>query len=325
MSFLNLNYQTVLYRDQSSQNPQFRGGGDITKSYQALPAQNERACDNVIGPGETKTIASTLRAITIDSTTELSIERPISTDSVMRLRWTGVGTNPNFRTKRDLDAAADTEIKILRVAPNTMRLSQEAGTAIDTSTIQVGDVIRFERSTDSFTSPLSPGNQGKSYIVQAKGSNYIDFVDNQAAIEEQTNVVLGADYEKVVRVMSSGPVKVGDTLKIDGPYNLSNTGYFTVTDVAYDYVEVQNQYGVVETVVNSSNMFKIYDYLIGFLHLVGNARFDVKLNGQTAFTVGMLDSIDAVFLGSVEAYQVDVTNNSQDTICVYAQLSSLVK
>lgn len=324
MSYLNLNYGVLIYSDPNQKAPQVRDGGDISKAYIGVHVSRSEVRQITLQPGETQTIASTLRANGLDTTTQLSLLYPISTQGIFRIQWTGTGTAPSFRTKRALGQDATTAITILRISPNSMRMQVVAGTAIATSSVQVGDLIRFERSTDTFTSPLSASNAGRTWVVQSKGSNYIDFIDNQASVEEPIPVVLGTDFDSVVRVFSTGSVRVGDTVRIQGStFNASNKGDFVIADMAHDYIEIVNSYGVAETALNTDNLIKIYDHMIGFAHILSTAPVTLMVNGTSPVDLVMLTPSDAVFLGSINAYQVDAINKTQDAVIVTVQLAAI--
>lgn len=327
MSYLNLNYGLISYKDPSPTNPQVRLGGDIAKSFQSIITQHANTRELTLSPGESRDVVTTLRPLGLDATSELSFERPFAEQDLIRIRWTGTGAAPNFRTKRALSVDATTEITVTRVAPNTVRFQRTGGTAMVTTAVQIGDILKLEKNTDAFTSPFNEVNLGKSFVVQSKGADYIDVIDNQAYSVDVSPITLGADFDFAFRVFSNGPVKVGDTLSVIGDdINQSNKGTFQVTDLSSDYVEIVNSYGVVETLVlGADNFIRLYDHLIGFLHLLGNSAFKVKVNDQEAFVVDRLTSSEALFIGSVKAYKVEVQNDSSDTICVDAQFAAVVK
>lgn len=326
MSFLNLNYGIISYKDPSPTNPTVRFGGDVSKSYQGVATSKANSKELPLGPGESGEIVTTLRSLGIDATTELEFYRPYTTEDSIRMKWTGVGSNPAFRTKRSLGVDATTEITTTRVSPNAVRLQSTSGTAMVTTAVQVGDILKLEKNTDTFTSPFNPTNIGRMFTVQAKGVDYVDIIDNQMFMLEQNPITLGADFDFVLRVFSNGPVKVGDTVNIDGTtVNPSNKGSYTIIDLSSDYIEYVNSYGVTETITNTSDLIKLYDYLIGFVHIIGVGSFLLKINDQTPIEVGTLNGIESVFLGSVKAWKVEAINNNDCQITLDAQFAAVSK
>jgi hypothetical protein len=192
--------------------------------------------------------------------------------------------------------------------------------------VQVGDFIKFEKSTDTFTSPMSISNTGTAFKVQAKGANYIDFIDNGLAALD-TSIVLGANYSFVVRVYANGPVKVGDTIEIKGSnFNLANHGKYLLVDVSPDYVEFINPYVAPETVLFVANSAAIYEYLIGFVHLRSSDILKIRFNAETEWTqLGRLGD-KGLLIGSTCAYKIQAYNDGLSAVTVsvqYAKVESL--
>lgn len=335
MSYLNLQYGLISYKDQQSyNNPKIRLGGDISKSFQQVTTANANTKEHCLAPGETREIVTTLRSTGLSATSELQFLRAFDDRDPIRLKWTGVGSNPLFRTKRAISVDATTEITTTRVAPNTVRLQSTAGTAMVTTNIQIGDIFKLEKTTDVFTNPFNSVNTGIMFTVQSKGSNYIDIIDNQLFTLEQSPIVLGIDFDFAFRVFSPGSVKIGDSINIDGStINPSNKGVFVVTDLSSDYLEFTNSYGVEETITNTDNLIKIYDYLIGFVHIIGRGgSYKLKINDQQAFEVDTLgiDSamgagLESLFLGSVKAYKIEAINEGSSQIDIDVQIAAVVK
>jgi len=315
MSLMNLNFGVLVFEDrQNIESPQVRTP-DISRTYQHVPVANAKSEEVTLHPGEMTTVAATLRSLGLDNTTELELLRPIATEEVIRLRWTGVGTNPLFRTKRALGIDATTVVSMSRVAPNTVRITSVGGTAINSAAVQVGDILKFERSTDAFTTVFSPSNVGQYFRVQAKGAAYIEFLDNGASTID-TNKTLGADFDMQMRVLSQGPVRVGDNLQLQGSgINAGNLGKSVISDLSSDYVEFVNAFAVAETFTNTNNVV-IYDQLIGFLLARSPyGAFKLSINGQE-MTVSTLSG-EALFMGSVQAHTVEALNEGLEPITLF--------
>jgi len=318
MSWLNLNYGLLVHDDESVTNPQIKLV-DIVKDIQNIPVNHDQSDRVTLYTNESKTLATTSRPLAWDATTQIKFDRYIVEEDNVRLTYTGTGTNPAFRTDRLIGGAADTEISITRVTPYVARIQNVAGTVWSLGNVAVNDYIRFEKDTDSFTSPLHATNKGKTYQVTAKGADYIDFVDNgNSALD--ANIALGADYEQVIRVMSQGPVKVGDTIEIRGSgINPSNHGKYTVTDISTDYVEFVNALGVEQTVLIGTNSLVVYEHLIGFIHIRSTGPFKIRFDSQSEWaSVDRLGN-EAIFMGSMSAHAVEAQNDGPEPIVVSIQ------
>lgn len=318
MSYLNLNYGLVVYEDPSDRNPNIRLT-DIAKSTQGVGVDNEESDKTHLNPGETIDIVTTLRSVAWGSSTQLQFLRYLANQDAVRLRHTGTGTAPAFRTNRAIGGDATTAVSITRLSPYVARITQSAGTAWSLGSVANGDIIKFEKDTDTFVSPLSEVNKGKSYVVQAKGANYIDYFDNgESALDSA--IVLGADFEFAIRVFSPGPVKIGDTVDISGAgINPANRGQFVISDLSYDYIEFNNPFGIDETVLYSTNVLNVYNYLIGFIHLRASGKIKIRTGEQAEWmTLDRLQE-EALFMGSVQTYKVEAFNDSQEIVSVSVQ------
>lgn len=324
MPHLNLNFQALIYEDVGEKNPNIRLP-DLTKSIQGIAVQYDKSDRILINPGDVTNIAVTTRNVLWDGTTVLSFVRPVANDDRMRLTWAS-GTAPAFRTARAIGGDATTVVSVLRVTPYVARVQVQSGTAWTLSGVQVNDILRFEANTDAVTSPFSLTNAGQSFQVQSKGSDYIDFIDNGMASLD-TNITLGANFAKVFRVLSQGPVKLGDTLEIAGAnVNPSNAGRFTVTDVSSDYVEVINPFGTPQTVTYDATLaaFTVYEYLIGFVLARGTGAFKVRFGNQVEWA--RIDKIGdtALLLSSVSTFKIEASNDGPDPVEISIQHAKVI-
>jgi hypothetical protein len=308
MPFSNINYSVLFYEDtQDVKNPLVRLP-DITRSIVGVQITQDKSDRIILAPGETRDILLTTRAVTWDSTTELTIDRYISTGDNVRIKWTGTGTNPNFRTNRNIGGSATTTVSLTRLTPYVVRLTQTAGTTFSLGSVAIGDVLKFEANTDVFASPFNVNNLGKTFLVQGKGANYIDFVDNGTASLE-SGILLGVDFTFALRVFSPGSVKFNDTITISGSMNPSNIGKFNVVDVSPDYIEISNPFAYPEIFLKGSNSLTVYEYLTGLLHLRATGPIQLKYDDETSWTNYDRFGGGAFVLASVSAYRIQAKNN----------------
>jgi len=308
----------MLYDDPSTRNPKIKLL-DIAKCFQGVIVDNDKSDRLTLAPGETKDIMVTTRALLWDPTTQLTFDRYLATGSNVRIRWTGTGTAPAFRTNRNIGGGATTTVDMTRVSPYAVRITQSAGTAWTLGSVQVGDWIKFEKNTDAFASPFSATNQGGTHQVQAKGANYIDFVDNGVAALDSA-IVLGASFAFAVRVFSTGPVKAGDTIEIAGSgINPSNYGRFEIVDVSPDYIEIINPYSQAETVLYGTNSLTVYEYLIGFVHLRASGAIRIKSGDQVEWARLERLGGEALFLGSLNTFRLQANNDGLEDVVISIQ------
>lgn len=308
MSYMNLTLGVITYEDQNVNSPQIRTL-DINRTMLGIPVTSEQTSKiENLAPGESRVVAATTRSLTQDNTSLYAITHPWSAD-VSTVRLLNIsGTASGFATKRNLSIDATTVISINRINPATCRVQSVAGTAINTTAVQVGDILKFEKNTDLFISLFATINQA-SFRVLAKGTGYIDVAEDGVMSEDQS-IVLGSNYDIQMRCFSNGSVKVNDILEIMGTgQNPNNIGKFKVLNVSYDYVEFANPYAVDLTFTNSNNV-QVYDRLMGFIFIRAISPVTVIINDGAPLKLEKLSSQgEAMFIGSVQAFKIELRND----------------
>jgi hypothetical protein len=324
MSWLNFDYGILVFDDVcSTKSPKIRLL-DIKNEVQKISVNYDQSDRVALYTNENKQIAATTRPLAWDATTEIEFLRHIANEDNVRIKYTGTGTNPVFRTDRGMGGAADTQVTISRVTPYVARIQNIAGTVWTLGNIQVNDIIKFEKDTDAFPSPFSEINQGEAFVVQAKGSDFIDFVDNGNAILDSA-ITLGANYDKVLMVMSQGPVKLGDTIEISGAgINPSNHGKYTIVDMSPYYIEIINTLGHNETITIGTDTLVVYEHLIGFVHIRSSGPFKIRFDEQSEWATVDRVGQDALFIGSVSCHSVEAQNDGPEPIVISIQHMAVV-
>jgi hypothetical protein len=325
MPFLNLNYGLVIFEDKNaSKNPNIKLP-DMSIQYEDLSANNDKSDRGSVSPGQIKEISTSARSLLANSTTEIEIVRHLESQgsNLVRLYWTGVGTAPVFRTNRNIGGSATTEVEFTRINDYVARVKNISGGAWSLADVQVGDYLKTDTTNDIVSSTLPEANQGKEFYITSKGVDFIDFVDNGAISEAVC--VLGADFAGSLKVLSQGPVFKADILKLEGGnFNPSNYGKFEVLDVSDDYIEFANPAGVEETVLFTAGSMVVYEYLIGFVHIRATGPFKIKFDDQSVWTnIGLIGYDNAMFLGSVSTYKIQIKNDNAKTITYSIQTVQL--
>ena len=327
MPLLNIESKFIVHSDQNLENPKVRLA-DITDCFQAIRLSDFNSQESILQPNESQTVANNQRILGIGiGTSQFQITRPVSTDIMTRMSWTGVGGDPAFRTLRNLSVDSTTVVSLSRSGPRTMRIMSISGTSLISTSVLPGDEIFFEKNYDTFVSPFVSGNAGRKFPVQATGPNFIDFIDEGTAIE-QPSVVLGLTFAQDFLVMSFplNSLRAGDEIKIKCPnFNSFNQGTFKITLVTPAFIEFNNPYAVLETQTNTAGSVFAYDDLIGFVYLVASGALTIFLDGSaTGIPISTLDNNAAVFNGSISASRIDITNNSNNVIAVRSQCATVL-
>jgi hypothetical protein len=327
MPFLNLTTAVLIYVDPNIENPKIRLS-DITDTFSQIAVANVKSSETVIPPGETNTVVTTQRVLAAGiATSQFDISRPIETEDVTRMTWTGAGSNPQFRSLRAIGVDNTTHMAMTRVGPRSMKLMSSSGTAFNTSTINTGDQLWIERNSDSFTSPFSAYNCDKLFTVQSKGSGYI-VVNDEGILGEETDVALGASYAYAFRVfvqpITNGP-RIGDSCIISNSgFNFYNRGIFQIARITDTYIEFLNPYAVSESAVSGGLI--IFDYMIRFAHVIASGELTLTFDGNTeGIVIDKLGADIAQFTSTLKTTQITATNNTLTSIALRCQFAGAIE
>jgi hypothetical protein len=324
MPFLNLNYQLLMYEDPNPKDPKIRTP-DISRDIQQVCVSKPKSDSFIIYPNEVQTILTTQRSLSFGPSTQIAIARPFATQDYVRLTYTGTGTNPVFRTSRAIGGDATSEVSITRLTPYVARIQNTAGTAWTLSSVLTNDIFKIEKTTDTFTSPFDPIYQGHSLVVQAKGSDYIDVIDNGLFPELPVAVVLGADFAFVLSVFSPGPVRIGDSIEVSGAgIHPANHGKYIISDIAPTYIEIVNPYAVTETFLYSTtNSIIAYDRLVGFVLIRGDTTFKVRVGNATEWTICDRLGPESLYMSSNRTSKIEASNDGPDAVTLSVIYASI--
>ena len=289
----------------------------------ALSVQSSRTWEDIVDPLEKTTIVDCKRALSTDATSQFQILMPRADEPLRwRLRYTGTGTNPVLRTARALSLDATSSVKIDPVSTMIARISTDAGTALSSTAVVVGDSMLIERTTDTFTSLFNDENQGIPCVVTGKGAGYIEVNHNGAFVAE--SIVLGTDYAEAIRVFSTGPVVTGDILELASPFNFGNLGRYTIVLIRNDYLEFDVTTDMVpETLISlTTNSLKIYDRYVNALSLITTADVWLYVDGA-AIMVSPVDASGGVAVLTLRATKLEVENLDDAAVTVSALYSTL--
>jgi hypothetical protein len=292
MPLLNVNLNVLGYLDgPKTANPRMKLH-DTTLSIMGLPTEAMNNTPIDLAPGESVTLASTLRSILVSPVTVFSVSKNQAT-----ARLTG---SFGQRTGR-LDGDATTQWTI-SVSQELVTLTHTGtGTAPTFSSMQAGDGVTID-------APFSSLNRGDFTVVKV-GASYIQFVNPIAAGETVTGQV---------DVYSSGPVQKGDVLDLtSSAFAFPNRGQFAITRVTDSFVEFSNPNAVPESSISGvlPGELNIYRDAFQWMLVAVEHRAVVRLNGSTNDSVEVTPPVDGdltnnpgIMLKRGRVYQVQISN-----------------
>jgi len=309
MSKLNFLVYLNTYSDPSASNNPSLSNFKWTREITGIPVANPVSEAIGLAPGESKTLFNGTRTLQSDLTTEFDIAlKPLSASNY-RISWSG-GTAPQFRTPRDLQTDATTEITVTVNGP-IATFASTGGTPMDVTSVVVGDQVRIG---DQFNTL----NQG-AYKVIAKGANSFT-VENFTAVNEGP-ITLGAGFATQIAICSAAGVQIGDTLVLTSGFSPVTLGSYKITDVAADYVEFYST-GVlpVESGILAPGM-AIYSSAKNLVYIESNQKTAITINGSIVSNLEPFIINDSkqpgVFMLKSTVYSLEVTNNSLDSASLF--------
>lgn len=321
MSFLNFTISRTAYMDDTASTDPLNRAFDVHTAKIGLYAQFPTVCTKVIEPGQIVLLESTSRALGYDGTSQFSFSHPELGSDVVRMRWTGTGTAPVFRTLRAIAGSTDTVVEFSRASNTAAKLTNVSGTAWNTAVVQIGDEVFFQKSVDGeFTSPFSEAIQGQKFVIVDKGTGYLVLRDN-GIISAESDIALGADYSTALRVFGSTGVKIGDKIRFSPSANLrpDNKSYvLEVMQVSDRDLYFINPYGIDEVAIPGDQSFVVFERMLNFLSIDASNAIEIRLDSPSASSIPLyeFESGKAVFMATVSATSVYAVNNASHPVNV---------
>lgn len=313
MSYLSLSLNTAA---SSVENPlKSSSAASLAFDVAGLVLDIAEGFSVVLDPREERTVASTRKPLLLDSTTEIEITQPynsLSQETTWRIRWTGNGTNPNFRVRRTLTINSTTTINVVRLNDTVTRVQFSVGIGANA---KLNDILLIEKENDlGLVSPFSPINQGVPVRIVGIGSNYLD-VDDAGILVNESNILLGVNYLDILKVFSSTGAQTTDVLKINSSvFNYGNRGMYKVIFVSADYIDIESPSLVPETVSGITEEFQIFTNSIYYFALKAKGNLQLIIDEKVLDLSTLGDT--AIFAGAVTCSEVIVRNLSDANLSV---------
>jgi len=269
----------------------------------------------VLDPREERIVASTRKSLSLDATTEIQVTQPynnLAQENIWRIRWTGVGVNPNFRVRRSLTISNTTTVSVTRLNDTVARVQFSVPIGANA---KINDVLLIEKQNDlGLVSPFNLVNQGISVRIVGVGTNYLD-VDDAGVFVNEVDVLLGVDYLNILKVFSSTGVQITDVLKISSSaFNYGNRGTYKITFVSSDYIEIEAPSLVPETVSGITEGFQVFTNSIYYFALKAKGSLQLIVDEKT-LDLSLLNDT-AIFAAAITCSEIVVRNLSDGNLTV---------
>lgn len=274
MATLRISTNVISYGDpDATAQPRLRHF-DWLRAQSITDAANPRSETYTLAPGESRTVFSGVRSLTLDGTTEMEVDLVVGTAMDYRIRHSGNGLAPGFRTSRGLDLTGAT-VTVTVNANETATFGVAAGSFAGAV---AGDVLWLPGSADGVTSPFSVANQGQWLILSATASTIVARRTEDFNAEAQSVAVTDVDH---VVAFSAAGVQVGDKVEVISGFQTANRGTFPIVEVTDRSIVVRSVLPLVdETVIPGAGSLVVHSNAKRWLRLESDQEVSVRCNGD---------------------------------------------
>lgn len=303
MSILSVTNRLLAYEDQnSSNNPQQRPF-DWSRQIQGVPVDNP-ACEPFrIPPQEQVEIFNGVRTTASSGTTEYSLTALNVATNRYRLKWTGVGTAPAFRTARIVNFLSGSAPFTVTVTP---QLNQSVAVTASSGSIfgnvVAGDVVYVPGvSTGDVPGIFDPMNEGYWSVLYAT-ANHLILARNPGAVYSAKAESVTIASNSSFQVFSSAGVQTDDTLGLVLGFPVALLQNYEIVSVTADALEFISGTTLpnIETVVPGANSIVVFSNAKSFVYLETNQVLSISINGGVAFSVEPILSGDPNKVGAFQ-------------------------
>jgi len=285
MSIINIHSNVLIFDDNDdvvTSNPK-RRNTDWTVDISGVKVSDPESKSYTIAPGDTSTIFSGERTLTVDNTTVFSVSLNPVSDATYRLTNTS-GTAPGFRTDRVILL----NTKTVNVAVNNNATVEFTVTGTpDFTGVVAGDIVFIpDTTTGDSASPFNVLNVGFWVVLANTASNKklvckrIGTADFQGVSE---TVVITANAQFLV--FSSAGVQVGDTLSLmSGFSSITLASTYQIQAVTPLWIEFGSTVSLpLETGVSpTASGIAIYSSAKNFVRVEVDRESVIRLNADSS-------------------------------------------
>jgi hypothetical protein len=325
MATLNIVRRFLAYEDGvSSNNPQ-RRPFDWSRPVQAIPVNHPACAPYGIQPLASVEIFDGTRTLGYNSATQYSLTVSSLASNRYRLKWTGVGTAPAFRTARTVAfGGGGTPVVTVTVAQQlnqSVAVTSSAGAIF--GNVVAGDVVYIPGlTTGDSASIFDSMNEGFWSVLSATASQLV-LARNPGEVYSAKSEVATIVSDTSFQVFSAAGVQLDDILSLVSGFTTALLQNYEIVAVTADSIEFLSGTTLppLATVVPGAGSIVIFSDAKSWLYVETDQNISVSLNGNTStFNVEPWQSGDSERPGSFEltgtAYSLTITNKSTVTATV---------
>lgn len=237
MSTLSITNRFLAYEDDGATNNPTKKAFDWSSQIQGLPIDSP-ACEPFrIQPLAQVQIFDGTRILGYDALTEYSLQPLNTASNLYRLKWTGIGASPAFRTDRAVSFAPSSTITVTPQLNQSVAVTASDGAVF--GSVVAGDIVYIPGlSTGDSASIFDPLNEGVWGVLSATSSILILGRGPGAVYSSLAQTVTITDNVSF-QVFSSDGVQLDDTLSLVAGFSptlLQNYEIINITANSLDFV-----------------------------------------------------------------------------------------
>lgn len=291
MSFLTLNLGVLAFADSvKSQQPDIRLA-DLKWSLQGLHTNNFKQIPVSLAPGETMTIASTARTLSLGAALTVS-----KVESNMRIKG-------SFGQAVVKVMSPMNEYKLTRSPNGVCKLEILNGTMTVATAM---DIVELNEG-------FSIRNKGQFAVLKASNTS-IEFI-NDLGTTEAANISGGV-------TVFTKKIQVGDIIDITSvEFAFPNRGTFPVSKIGADYLEIANPNAFPESVANVTSGITAYPFAYKWMLLAVDHKVIMGLNGSSPSVIEIEPPVEGdiaknpgLFLKRGKVFEVSLYNSGVEVV-----------
>ena len=318
MATLSITNRYLAFDDAiASNNPQ-KKNFDWSTQLQGIVVDNPSSTPFRIPAGQCASLFDGTRTIGYDATTAFSLNVLNIAPNRYRLKWTGVGTAPTFRTDRAVSFTSSPPVTLTITPQLNQAVVITCSLGAIFGSVVVGDIVYIPgQSTGDSSSPFNTLNEGYWSVLHA--------TTTQLTLVRMPNTVYSAKGEVVTiaanssfQVFSADGVQLDDTLALvqgfDSPL-IQNYEIVAVTANSLDFISGTTLANIA-SVVPGSNSIIIFSDAKSWVALETDQNIDITLNSNStaSFTVEPFLAGDPTKVGTFQlagtVFSLKVLNKS---------------
>jgi hypothetical protein len=315
MGTLSITNRYLAYEDDSSTNNPQQKAFDWSRQIQGLPVDNAAAEPFRIQPFAQVQIFDGTRTLGYNALTQYSLQPLNTASNRYRLKWTGTGDSPAFRTDRAVTFTNPSTITVTSQLNQCVAVTASAGAVF--GSVVAGDVVYIPGlSTGDSASIFDPLNEGVWSVLSADASTLVlgrNPGQVYSALAQTVTITNNASFQ----VFSSDGVQLDDTLSLIAGFSPVVLQTYEIVGVTANSIDFVSGITLPPTsaIVPGLNSIVVFSNAKSWIALETDQNLDVSINQNlSTFTVEPILAGDpnkkGVFQLQGTVYYLTVTNRS---------------